>query len=286
MTTRSSRLPHSQAQVPAQELDRALEEGVERLLALQHPDGFWVHMLEADATISAEYLLLRRWLGIHDPAEEAKLIRHLRAIQLPDGGWPIYHNGPAEISATVKAYFALKLAGVPANEPAMARACQRVRELGGITKVNVFTKILLALFGEYPWEGVPMMPVEINLVPHWFYFNLYEISYWSRTVLVPLLIIFAHRPVRPLPLGLRLDELFLGPREQADLAFPRAARLFTWRNAFLLLDQCLRLHDRFVPRPFRQRALQEMARAEGWTTITPGSQAPARTKLVRVPKHP
>ena len=242
-------------------LDRAIHEGVERLLREQDPAGFWVYELEADATITAEYLLLRRWLGIADPALEAKGMRHLFGIQLPDGGWPIYHNGPANISATVKAYFALKLAGISPSEPRMARACRRIRELGGITRVNVFTKILLALFGEYDWEGVPCMPVEIVRLPRWFYFNLYNISYWSRTVLVPLLIIFASRPIRPVAAPLRLDELYLVPREQADVSFPRDPKRLTWRNFFLVVDRLLRLHDRLCPRRLRRKAIRE---AERW----------------------
>jgi squalene-hopene/tetraprenyl-beta-curcumene cyclase len=233
---------------------------VEILLRRQHPAGYWINELEADATITAEYLLLRRWLGIADPATEAKAIRHLQAIQLLDGGWPIYHNGPADLSATVKAYFALKMAGIPAGAPSMARARQRVLELGGITRVNVFTKILLALFGEYDWDGVPCMPVEIFLLPRWFYFNLYEISYWSRTVLVPLLIIFSHRPVRPVPTSARLDELYLVPREQADTSLPRDPATFTWRNFFLLVDRGLRIFDRLAPRSLRQPAIQGAAR--------------------------
>ncbi|HYL80025.1 MAG TPA: prenyltransferase/squalene oxidase repeat-containing protein, partial [Candidatus Acidoferrum sp.] len=242
-------------------LDQTIRQGVEHLLSQQDPAGFWVHELEADATITSEYLLLRRWLGIALPSLESKAVRHLRSIQLPDGGWPIYHNGPANLSATVKAYFALKTAGVPAGDPALARARQRVLELGGITRVNVFTKILLALFGEYDWGGVPCMPAEIFLLPRWSYFNLYEISYWSRTVLVPLLIIFARRPVRPSPAWAHLDDLYLVPREQADLSFPRDPQTFTWRNFFLVVDRLLRLHDRFVPRPFRQRAVRG---AERW----------------------
>jgi squalene-hopene/tetraprenyl-beta-curcumene cyclase len=242
-------------------LDQVVQHGVERLLAQQDLAGFWVHELEADATITSEYLLLRRWLGIADLALEAKAVRHLRTIQLPDGGWPIYHNGPANLSATVKAYFALKMAGVSTTDPALFQARQRVLELGGITRVNVFTKILLALFGEYEWDGVPCMPVEIFLLPRWFYFNLYEISYWSRTVLVPLLIIFAHRPVRPSPAWAHLDELYMVPRKEADLSFPRDPQTFTWRNFFLVVDRLLRLHDRFVPRPFRQRAIRG---AECW----------------------
>ncbi len=242
-------------------LDRAIERGVQALLAGQDPAGFWVHELEADVTITSEFILLRRWLGNPDPTLEAKAARHILSLQLPDGGWPIYAGGPANISATVKAYFALKMTGLPPTHPALARACRCVRNLGGITQVNVFTRILLALFGELDWKGVPCMPVELMLLPRWFYFNLYEISYWSRTVLVPLLIIFAHRPVRHAPAHAQLNELYLVPRVEADLSFPRDAETFTWRNFFLFVDRCLRIHDRLVRRPFRQRAVKV---AERW----------------------
>jgi squalene-hopene/tetraprenyl-beta-curcumene cyclase len=261
MNPRSLRAPRPADATQTTALDAALERGVEALLAAQDPSGFWVHELEADATITSEWILLYRWLGIADPAREAKAAQHLLSLQLPDGGWPIYAGGPANISATVKAYFALKMTGVPPTHPALARACRRVRDLGGITQVNIFTRILLALFGELDWKGVPCMPVELMLLPRWFYFNLYEISYWSRTVLVPLLIIFAHRPVRCAPEHARLDELYLVPRAEADLAFPRDAATFTWRNFFLFVDRCLRIHDRLVRQPFRQRAIKI---AERW----------------------
>jgi squalene-hopene/tetraprenyl-beta-curcumene cyclase len=260
VTPRPAR-PRSLPSTLPDDLDRAIQTAVERLLGLQQPAGYWLHELEADATITAEYLLLRRWLGVADPAREAKALRHLQAIQLPDGGWPIYHNGPANASASVKAYFAMKAAGVPASDPRLVRAAQRIRQLGGITQVNVFTKILLALFGEYPWDGIPVMPAEICLLPRWFYFNLYQISYWSRTVLTPLLIVFAHRPVRPVPPAARLDELYLVPRAEADISFPRDPRLFTWGNFFLVLDRLVRIHDRYLRRPFRVRAIRH---AERW----------------------
>jgi squalene-hopene/tetraprenyl-beta-curcumene cyclase len=253
--------PRAVAPTVPDDLDRAIDTAVDRLLDLQYPAGYWLHELEADVTITSEYLLLYRWLGRPDAATEAKVLHRLRATQLPDGGWPIYHNGPADISASVKAYFALKVAGVPATEPRMVQAAQRIRELGGVTRANVFTKVLLALFGEYPWEGIPVMPAEICLLPRWFYFNVYEVSYWSRTVLTPLLIIFAHRPTRPVPPAARLDELFLVPRAEADISFPRDPRLFSWENFFLVMDRLVRIHDRFLRRPFRERAIRH---AERW----------------------
>jgi len=261
MNPRPLRAPRPQNATQASALEHALHRGTEALLARQDPAGFWVHELEADVTITSEYLLLRRWLGIADPAQETKAARHILSLQLADGGWSVYAKGPADISATVKAYFALKMTGLPATHRALVRACRRARDLGGITQVNIFTRILLALFGEMDWKGVPCMPVELMLLPRWFYFNLYEISYWSRTVLVPLLIVFAHRPVRAVAAHAQLDELYLVPREEADLSFPHDAETFTWRNVFLFVDRCLRIHDRLVRQPFRQRALRT---AERW----------------------
>src|SRR5680860_1909246 len=177
-------------------LESALQKGEDWLLGMQDPEqGFWVEELEADTTLTSEYVMLRRFLDMVDPERERKATRYLLHTQLEDGGWPIFSGGPSEISASVKAYFALKLTGVSLDEPVMQRARDLILGKGGVVQANVFTKITLALFGQYDWRGIPCMPPEIFLAPQWFYFNLYAISYWSRAVIIPLLIIFAHRPV-------------------------------------------------------------------------------------------
>ncbi|HSV89656.1 MAG TPA: prenyltransferase/squalene oxidase repeat-containing protein, partial [Nitrospiraceae bacterium] len=169
---------HSISQVDA--LDDAVRRSQAWLLSKQHAsEGYWVAELEADTTLTAEYLLLRRFLDRVDPERERKAVRYLRAMQLPDGGWPIFYGGPSEISASVKAYFALKLSGISADEPCMLRARDRILAMGGVVCVNVFTKITLALFEQYDWKGVPSMPPEIMLLPRRFYFSIYAISYWS-----------------------------------------------------------------------------------------------------------
>ena len=196
-------------------------EGAGRALAAQAPDGHWVGELEADSTITSEYLLLCHMLDRVDRDREAKMVKYLRERQLPDGGWSLYEGGPPNISATIKAYFAMKVAGVSVDDPAMEQARARIRDWGGPVEANVFTKILLALFGEYDWRGVPSMPVEIMLLPRWSYFNLLEVSYWSRTVIVPLLILMDSKPVKRLPDSCRLDELWPVPREQASLRLKR-----------------------------------------------------------------
>ncbi|MFQ5881679.1 MAG: squalene--hopene cyclase [Candidatus Methylomirabilales bacterium] len=237
------------------------------LLSLQHPEGYWLGELEADSTLTSEYVMLCHFLGRVDRDRERKAANYLQAKQLPDGGWDLSPGGPSDISATVKAYFAFKLMGHSPDEPFMRRARQNILAKGGVTKVNVFTKIALALFGQYDWRGIPAMPVEIMLLPRWSYFNLYEVSYWSRTVIVPLLILMDLRPVCPIPPTAGIDELYLPSRAAADLRFPRTEQLFSWKNFFIVLDNLLYGLERWAPRPFRARARQQ---ALAWTMMRMG----------------
>ena len=179
------------------------------LLSLQHDDGHWVFELEADATIPAEYILLQHYLGRIEPELQARIAQLLRASQGEDGGWPLFHGGALDLSCSVKAYFALKAAGDPIDAPHMARARAAILARGGARRCNVFTRILLALFGEVPWRAVPMMPVEIMLLPQWSPFHITKVSYWSRTVLVPLLVLMALRPRARNPRGVTIRELFV-----------------------------------------------------------------------------
>src|SRR5262245_62227903 len=243
----------------ATHVDSAIARAQEALLQGQAPEGHWVGELEANTTITSEYLLFCHLTGRVDREREAKMVAYLRREQLPDGGFSIYYKGPANVSATIKAYFAMKVAGVPVDDPAMAAARARIHAAGGPTEADVFTKILLALFGEYDWSGVPAMPVEIMLLPRWSYFNLLEVSYWSRTVIVPLLILMDAKPVTPIAHGCDLDELWLVPRERASLRFHRVPRPFSpktflWKNFFIGVDDCLKSWERIGPRPFRARA--------------------------------
>ncbi len=238
-------------------VDRAIQKAQAFLLsAAQPPDDHWVGELEADSTITSEYLLHCHLLDRVDREREGKAVRYLRARQLPDGGWPPYEGGPADLSGTIKAYFALKLAGVPSEDPAMVAARGLIRSAGGPVAANVFTKITLALFGEYDWSGVPTMPVEIMLLPRWFYFNIYEISYWSRTVVVPLLILMDRKPVKRLPSGLGLAELWPVPRERANLRFKRTRGPASWKNFFIAVDDALKFWERHGARPWRRRAVE------------------------------
>jgi squalene-hopene/tetraprenyl-beta-curcumene cyclase len=245
-------------------VDEAIRRSQHWLLGRQNPrEGFWVAELEADATLTSEYLMLRRFLDRVDPEREREALRYLRATQLPDGGWSIYYGGPSEISASVKAYFALKLAGTAPDEPFMVQARRCILAKGGVVSANVFTKITLALFDQYDWKGVPSMPPEIMLLPKSFYFNLYAVSYWSRTVLIPLLIVFANRPVCRIPAEQGIEELFAIPRAQVryreEPPFKKDAAWFTWRNFFVTLDAALKVYDRIAPRAFRRASVQKAA---------------------------
>jgi squalene-hopene/tetraprenyl-beta-curcumene cyclase len=256
-------------------LDTAIARARAHLLARQEPDGHWVGELEADTTITAEQLLLCHLLDRVDRERERKAVRYLRRRQRPDGGFDLFPGGPTNLSATIKAYFAMKMAGVPVDDPAMAAARERIREMGGPVRANVFTKILLALFGEYDWNGVPAMPVEIMLFPSRFFFNLYEVSYWSRTVIVPLLVIMDRKPVMWLPPERSLDELWPVPRERASLRFPRIPEPFGWRdlawkNFFIAVDDGLKIWERFSPRPLRKRAIEAARRWLEERLVLPG----------------
>ncbi len=250
-----------------QGVEKAIHRTQEYVLSIQHPLGYWIGELEADSTLTSEYLMLRRFLGRVDQNLERKAANYLRAKQLPDGGWDLFPGSPSDISATVKAYFALKLVGHGPDEPFMAKARENILAKGGVTKANVFTKITLALFGQYDWRGIPAMPIEIMLLPRQSYFNIYEVSYWSRTVIVPLCILMDLKPVCRVPEAARIDELYVPSRAEADLRFPLSDQLISWKNFFIGLDRLLPNLENWAPRPFRARARQ---RALAWTLTRMG----------------
>lgn len=249
--------------------DRALR-GVEvaihraqtHLLSLQSHEGYWRGELEVDTTLTSDYIMLRRFLGRVDRDRDRKVANYLRAKQLSDGSWGLFPESPGDISATVKAYFALKLIGYSSDEPFMRLARENILAKGGVTKASVFTKIALALFGQYDWRGIPAMPVEIMLLPRWCYFNLYNISYWSRTTIVPLLLLMDLKPLCPIPEAAAIDELYASSRAEVELQFPRSERVVSWKNLFIAVDMILHGFERWLPRPFRARARQE---ALSWT---------------------
>ena len=244
------------------DLQDAIVRAQAHLLGQQAPDGHWVGQLEANTTITSEYLLLCHLIERVNRERESRSVRYLKRQQLPDGGFSLYEAGPTNLSATIKAYFAMKMAGVRVDDSVMVAARERILEMGGPAKADVFTKIQLALFGEYDWNGVPTMPVEIMLLPRpFFLFNIYEISYWSRTVLVPLLVLMDRKPVKWLPPHLSLDELWPEPREETSLRFSRVPEPFSWRGLFwksffIAVDDGLKIWERFSPRPLRKRAIE------------------------------
>ena len=225
-------------------LARGIDAALAAVLGEQRPDGHWVYELEADATIPAEYVLMVHFLGEPpDAALEAKIGRHLRRVQGAHGGWPLFHGGAYDPSASVKAYFALKMIGDPVDAPHMARARAAILAHGGAEQSNVFTRFLLALYGIVPWDAVPAMPVEITLLPDWFPFHLTKVSYWTRTVLTPLLVLGALKPRARNPRAVGIDELFLTPPGELGVTAraPHQSRL--WFALFRTVERQLRRLD-------------------------------------------
>ena len=257
----SDRIRTTTAALPAlrgrgSELDEAIIRASESLVALQHTDGHWVFELEADVTIPSEFILLQHYTGHIEPELQARIAGYIRATQGADGGWPLFYGGALDVSASVKAYFALKAAGDPIDAPHMVRARSAILARGGARRCNVFTRISLALFGEVPWRAVPAMPVEIMLLPGWSPFHIAKVSYWSRTVLVPLLVLMALRPRARNPQGVTIGELFCEPPEAVRdwINGPTSSPL---SMAFGMLDRLLRVAEPFFPADARRRAIEK-----------------------------
>ncbi len=256
----------------SRETDRAveaLERACRHLLSLQHADGWWKGELETNVTMDAEDLLLREFLGIRQAEETEQAARWIRSQQRADGTWATFHGGPADLSTTVEAYVALRLAGDAPDEPHMAAAAGYARAHGGIAGTRVFTRIWLALFGAWPWERLPELPPEMIFLPSWFPLNVYDWACWARQTVVPLTVVSAHRPARPLPFA--LDELQAGAEPEPDAAW------HTWAGAFQRLDRALHAYHRRPLRPLRRLAMRRaaewiVARQEadgGWGGIQP-----------------
>src|ERR1700760_1469940 len=237
-------------------LDKAIDQATKAMLACQRDDGHWVFELEADCTIPAEYILLKHYLAEPvDAAMEEKFATYLRARQGEHGGWPLFQDGAFDMSATVKTYFALKTIGDDIDAPHMARAREAVRVRGGAERANVFTRIMLALFGFIPWRAVPVMPVEIMLLPKWFPLYLDKISYWSRTVIVPLLVLMVKKPRARNAKGVRIDELFVAPPQSIGPTAKAPQQKASWFWFFRGVDNVLRFSEPFFPKASRLRAI-------------------------------
>jgi squalene-hopene/tetraprenyl-beta-curcumene cyclase len=245
----------------ASDLDQAIARSQEFFFREQQPAGYWWAELESNVTITAEYLMLFHLLGLVDRDRERKIVRYLLDEQTAEGYWTIYFGGPGDLSTTIEAYFALKLAGTPADHPAMVKARSFILERGGIIRSRVFTKIFLALFGQFAWFGVPSMPIELMLLPNWAYFNLYEFSSWSRATIIPLSLVMAKRPVKEIPSWATVRELYVRPPRPIDYTFTREDGICTWKNFFIGIDHLLKVYEKNPFRPFMERG---MAVAERW----------------------
>jgi squalene-hopene/tetraprenyl-beta-curcumene cyclase len=244
-------------------LETALRRSQDYLLGIQRPEGYWIGELMVDSTLVSDLVAYHHWNGKVDPEWQRKAVNHILSMQSPDGGWNIYHGGPSEVNATIKAYVALKLAGLAPTDPRMLRAREIALNLGGVPRMNTFSKLFLALLGLFPWEYVPTIPCEIILIGKWFHVNFWEMSNWSRGMLVPLAIINHYKPTRPLKNDIHIDELYLWQLQARSCPAPDPERL-TWRNFFLWLDRLHKFAELFAEygiHPFRKRALKK---AEQW----------------------
>jgi squalene-hopene/tetraprenyl-beta-curcumene cyclase len=275
-------LPAAPAPVPwkeenfASRLEQAIERGASHLVSLQDERGYWQGELEADTTLESDYIYYLFVLGKAAPERIAKLANYVRARQLSDGGWSIYPGGPSELNATCKAYFALKLAGDSVDSPPLTRAREIIHKQGGLEMTNSYVRFYLALVGAVGWELVPSIPPELMLLPNWFFINIYEMSSWTRGIVIPMGILSAVRPDFRLPEHARVDELFNDPTRKAA-AFDWSDRLISWKNFFLAVDRGLKLYEKLPWKPLRQRALrvskqwmlEHMERTEGLAAIYP-----------------
>ena len=239
-------------------LQRAIALAADALMARQRRDGHWVFELEADATIPAEYVLLRHYLGEPvDASLESRIAVYLRRIQGKHDGWPLFHGGDFDMSASVKAYFALKMIGEDIDAPHTQRARDAIRARGGAAESNVFTRFMLALFGIIKWRAVPVMPVEIMLLPRWFPFHLSKVSYWARTVIVPLMVLQALKPKARNPKNVGIDELFIQPPRSIGTRSKAPHQQWGWFQLFRGIDAVLRLLAPAFPKGLRKRSIDK-----------------------------
>ncbi len=265
LTESESRVQATQSPPAARlqtDFDREIETSIlrsqEYLLGLQKPEGYWVGELMVDSTLVSDTIAYHHWNRKVDPEWQRKAVNHLLSMQLPDGGWNIYYGGPSDVNATIKAYLALKLAGVPETNPWMLRAREVALHLGGVPRMNTFSKLYLALLGLYSWEYVPTIPCEVLLIGKWFHVNFWDMSNWSRAMLVPLAIISHFKPTHPVDVD--LDELYPEGVHERDLALAPDPEKLSWRNFFLWLDRLHKFAEWFAEHkihPFRKTALRK-----------------------------
>ena len=238
----------------ASNLDAVIKSAKNKLLEQQHENGHWVYELEADCTIPAEYILMNHFTGEIDNKTEEKIAEYLRDQQNEEGGWSLYTGGNFDLSCSVKAYFALKLAGDNQNNEHMVRAKTMILNHGGAVHCNVFTRITMALFGQVPWRATPFIPAEVIILPKWFPFHIDKVSYWSRTVMVPLFILCTLKPTAVNSRGIDIRELFITPPEDEVNYFKVNTPL---KRAFLLLDHLGRIIEKLVPEFVRRYSIRK-----------------------------
>ena len=244
------------------DVDTSIQRAAEHLFGLQHPDGYWAGELEADSMLEADYIFLHKLLDTGDAGRLERAHAEMWRYQNADGSWSLYPGGPGNISLSVKCYFAAKLMGMSGTDPRMEICRHWILAHGGVVACNTFTKVYLCTMGQYDYDAVPAIPPEIVLAPNWFYFNIYEISSWSRSILVPLAIIYAKKPYKKIPPEQGIDELFVGGRTNSNLRLHwDTKKIVSWRNFFLVLDRLTHLFEQVHIRPLRTLALK---RAEQW----------------------
>ncbi len=244
------------------DVQSAIAHSTGHILSRQHPEGYWSGELEADSMLEADYIFLHTLLESGDPGRLRRAFTEMMRYQNDDGSWSLFPGGPGNISLTVKCYFGGKLMGLAPDDPRMEKAREWALTNGGVVACNTFTKMYLCALGQYDYDAVPAIPPEIVLFPRWFYFNIYEISAWSRSILVPLAIIYAKKPFKKIPREQGIDELFVGGRENAVLRLRmNRKKLISWRNFYLALDRLTHWFEAVHIRPLRKLALK---RAEKW----------------------
>ena len=268
------------AAVRSRDFECQVEDAVSRsanwLLSAQSQDGYWWGELEADTTLESDYVVYLHVLGQLKSEKVAKLANYIRKKQLADGGWSIFEGGPSELNASVKAYVALRLAGDAATAPHIVRAKEKIIELGGLEATNSYVRFYLAMVGAIDWNIVPSIPPELMLLPEWVPINIYEMSSWTRGIVIPLSIIYGNKPDWHLPEGVTVNELFKTKGEKPH-SFDWDKRIISWRNVFLALDRAVKVYERSRWKPFRKFALslarkwmlERLERTEGLATIYP-----------------
>lgn len=241
-------------------LSEAIKKTQSYYLNQQLEDGYWWYELESNATMTSEYLMLLHFLGLRDEKKDRKMVRHILGNQRSDGTWSIHWGGKGDLSTTIEAYFALKLAGLSADEEPLRKAREFILEKGGVEASRVFTKIFLALFGEFDWKAIPSIPVEINLLPAWFPLNIYNFSSWARSTIVPLSVVLEFKPVRPIPERARVRELYKDPHRTPPITTKQLS-FFSWKRLFLVVDRLTKAMEHLSIRPLKRKALK---RTEKW----------------------